>query len=201
MVKAVKEYVAHLDNKKRITLRGVDYQYYMVKEYGNGCIVLEPRELTTPESISARTLEDMDRAVNNFKKGNISQPIELSDKKTDKVKAKMNGKQKIAEKKMDLCSIEQTGITLQVIEEIVQLAEKYQVKQVILFGSRARGDFKPRSDIDLAFKGGEASSFILGVDEETSTLLEYDIIDLNKPVRKEILHSIEQEGIVLYEKI
>ncbi len=50
--------VAHLDNKKRITLRGATYQYYNVKEYGNGCIILEPRELTVPESIPAIDLSD-----------------------------------------------------------------------------------------------------------------------------------------------
>ena len=44
-MEAMKDYVAHLDNKKRITLRGAAYQYYNVKEYGNGCIILEPREL------------------------------------------------------------------------------------------------------------------------------------------------------------
>ena len=59
-MEAMKDYVAHLDNKKRITLRGAAYQYYNVKEYGNGCIILEPRELAVPESISARTLADMD---------------------------------------------------------------------------------------------------------------------------------------------
>ena len=58
-MEAIKDYVAHLDNKKRITLRGAAYQYYNVKEYGNGCIILEPRELAVPESISARTLADM----------------------------------------------------------------------------------------------------------------------------------------------
>ena len=66
-METMKDYVAHLDNKKRITLRGAAYQYYNVKEYRNGCIILEPRELAVPESISARTLADMDRAVSNFK--------------------------------------------------------------------------------------------------------------------------------------
>ncbi len=50
-MEAMKDYVAHLDNKKRITLRGAAYQYYNVKEYGNGCIILEPRELAVPENI------------------------------------------------------------------------------------------------------------------------------------------------------
>ena len=76
---AVKDYTVHIDSKKRITLRGALYKYYNVKEYDNGCIILEPRELTIPDGISVKTLEDMDKAVNNFKSGKISEPIDLSD--------------------------------------------------------------------------------------------------------------------------
>ena len=93
-----------------------------------------------------------------------------------------------------------TGIRPEVIEEIRNLAQKYDIEKVILFGSRARGDYKERSDIDLAFCGGSSSHFILDVDETTSTLLEFDIVDLDKPVRKELLESIKREGVVLYEK-
>ncbi len=78
-MEAVRDYTVHLDNKKRITLRGAAYQYYNVKEYQNGCIMLEPRELTVPESISVKTLKDMDRAVANFKKGDVSESVDLSD--------------------------------------------------------------------------------------------------------------------------
>lgn len=42
---------------------------------------------------------------------------------------------------------------------------------------------------------------MLDVDEMTSTLLEFDIVDMDKPVRKELLESIESEGVVLYEEI
>lgn len=76
---AVKDYDVHIDSKKRVTLRGARYQYYNVKEYENGCIFLEPRELTIPEDISSRTLRDMDEAVRNFKSGKVSEPIDLSD--------------------------------------------------------------------------------------------------------------------------
>ena len=78
-MEAVRDYTVHIDNKKRITLRGALYQYYHVKEFKNGCIMLEPRELTVPDSISSRTLEDMDRAVENFKINKVSEPIDLSD--------------------------------------------------------------------------------------------------------------------------
>lgn len=50
--------------------------------------------------------------------------------------------------------MEKTGIKPIVIEEICDIARKYSVKKVILFGSRARGNFKEKSDIDLAVKGG-----------------------------------------------
>lgn len=76
-MKIIKDYIAHLDNKKRITLRGTAYQYYNVKEYENGCIILEPRELTVPDGISDETLADIDCVVNNFKKGNISSGADL----------------------------------------------------------------------------------------------------------------------------
>lgn len=78
-MEALKDYTVHIDSKKRITLRGPQYQYYHVKEYQNGCIMLEPRELTIPESISTRTLEAMDSAVDNFKINKVSAPIDLSD--------------------------------------------------------------------------------------------------------------------------
>ena len=78
-MEALKDYTVHIDSKKRVTLRGAAYQYYNVKEYDNGCILLEPRELVTPDTISAKTLKEMDEAVRNFKKNTVSQPIDLSD--------------------------------------------------------------------------------------------------------------------------
>lgn len=76
---SVKDYTVHIDSKKRVTLRGAMYQYYHVKEYDNGCIMLEPRELTIHDIISEKTLHDMDKAINNFKLGNVSDTIDLSD--------------------------------------------------------------------------------------------------------------------------
>ena len=74
---AIKDYTVHIDNKKRITLRGALYKYYNVKEYDNGCIILEPRELTIPDGISSRSLEYMDRAIKNFNLDKVSEPIDL----------------------------------------------------------------------------------------------------------------------------
>ncbi|WP_031587884.1 hypothetical protein [Selenomonas bovis] len=73
------DYTAHLDAKNRLTIRGAKYAYYQVKEYTNGCILLEPRELVRPKEISQRTLKMMDEAVANLKQGKASAPLDLSE--------------------------------------------------------------------------------------------------------------------------
>ena len=81
-------------------------------------------------------------------------------------------------------NFEKTGIRPAVVEEIKKIAEKYEVKKIILFGSRARGDYHRASDIDLAVEGGRITDFILDVKETTSTLLNFDIVDLKETVEK-----------------
>lgn len=97
--------------------------------------------------------------------------------------------------------MQETGIKKQVIDEICSLAQKYKVKKVILFGSRARGDYRRASDIDLAVCGGNTSLFALDVEEETFTPLKYDVVNLDGDVQEELRHSIQAEGIILYEEI
>ena len=72
---------------------------------------------------------------------------------------------------------------------------------MVLFGSRARGTFREKSDIDLAVEGGDFIRFSLDVDENTSTLLKYDFINLDEPIQEELRASIQKEGKLLYEKI
>ena len=99
------------------------------------------------------------------------------------------------------CSMKEHGIQDIVIKEIIELAKKFNLNKVILFGSRARGDYKSKSDIDLAVTGGDCIRFSLDVQEMTSTLLFLDIVNLDGVVQKELLESIEKEGVCLYEKI
>lgn len=94
-----------------------------------------------------------------------------------------------------------TGIREQVLGEIKALAEKYGIERVILFGSRARGDYRRTSDIDLAVSGGNVTRFALDVEEDTATLLKYDIVDLDSEMQEELRESIRKEGRLLYEKI
>lgn len=92
------------------------------------------------------------------------------------------------------------GISMQVLEKIQALAEKHHIKKVILFGSRARGDYKRTSDIDLAIEGGNYPSFVLDVEEFVPTLLMFDIVNLDGSVQDELRCSIKEEGVLLYEE-
>ena len=94
-----------------------------------------------------------------------------------------------------------TGINEKVLREIQELADRYKIHRFILFGSRARGDYHKTSDIDLAVSGGDIVSFTIDVDEETYTLLNFDVVNLDGPVQEELRESIEKEGIIIYEKI
>lgn len=86
-------------------------------------------------------------------------------------------------------------------DDIIKIAKKDGIKKVILFGSRARGTNTERSDIDLAVSGGDILNFYFDVEEETWTLLMFDVINLDKKISDELKAEIERDGIVLYEEI
>ena len=88
-----------------------------------------------------------------------------------------------------------------IIREIKNLAIECGVEKVILFGSRARGDNKERSDIDLAVEGGNPALLAVEAEETIRTLLMFDIVDLGGFVQDELRQSIEGEGKRIYEKI
>lgn len=96
---------------------------------------------------------------------------------------------------------EKTGIREKVIEEIQEIAAGYDIDKVVLFGSRARGDYRDRSDIDLAVYGKDYAKFSLDVDDMTTTLLKYDFVDMYHPVQPPLKKAIDDEGILLYEKV
>lgn len=97
--------------------------------------------------------------------------------------------------------MEHSGIGSFVIEEICNIAKYCGVNKVILFGSRARGDYKRTSDIDLAVCGGNISRFALDVEEYTSTPLKYDVVNLDRNVQDALQKAIQTEGLTIYEKI
>lgn len=72
-----KEYDAKIDSKKRLTIRGARTSHYHVTEYQDGTVMLSPRQLIHPDEISRRTLQMMDKAIENMKAGDRNEPVDM----------------------------------------------------------------------------------------------------------------------------
>lgn len=80
----------------------------------------------------------------------------------------------------------------------ILFARKDDLAQVKLFGSRARGDYKRTSDVDLAIKFSRPIQIQLTSDFEGSTFhYTTDIIDL-QTASKNLLLNIERDGKLLF---
>ena len=64
--------------------------------------------------------------------------------------------------------------------QLADLAAKYGAQKLVLFGSRARGDNTPRSDIDLAVYGmpKQNQSLFWSDADDLATLLKLDIVHI-----------------------
>ena len=83
--------------------------------------------------------------------------------------------------------------------KIITLAKKYRVEKVILFGSRARGDNRPNSDIDLALSGGNYLEFAFDFNNEALGDVKCDVTYLDHELKFGLRNSINRDGIVIYE--
>ena len=92
-----------------------------------------------------------------------------------------------------------TGLNIKIIEDIVKIGKKNGIKKIIIFGSRARGDYRKTSDIDLAVYKEREGLFKLEIDEMVSTLLKFDIICVDKDTDKKLIENINKDGIIIYE--
>jgi predicted nucleotidyltransferase len=79
------------------------------------------------------------------------------------------------------------------------------IEKIILYGSRARGDNRERSDIDLAIVCPQATEKdwqkIVEIIEEADTLLVIDCVRFDTLAETSPLkESILRDGVVIYEK-
>ncbi len=86
------------------------------------------------------------------------------------------------------------------VRELVAIPE---VERVLLFGSRATGGHRQRSDIDLAVLCPDADARVWArieeLVEEAPTLLPIDLVRLDE-ADPELVARILREGIVLHER-
>lgn len=84
-----------------------------------------------------------------------------------------------------------------------KLADHPEVRRAILFGSRARGEARERSDIDLALEVDDLTDSdwvdLVAALNDLNTLLEIDVINLAESPRA-LSERVQTEGVVLYDR-
>lgn len=92
--------------------------------------------------------------------------------------------------------------TVSEIKSIVsRLAKQYGAERIYLFGSYARGDSTPASDIDLRIDKGSIRGFQLGgllLDLEDSFGIPVDLVPTSS-LDQRFLDTIQKDEVLLYE--
>jgi type I restriction enzyme S subunit len=91
------------------------------------------------------------------------------------------------------------------IDKIISVFDKYpDIYKAILYGSRAKGNYREGSDIDISLVGDQLNlNKLLRIETELDDLLlpyNIDISIFDKIENQELIQHIKRVGIVLYER-
>ncbi len=97
----------------------------------------------------------------------------------------------------------------EIAERIAPVARKYNIPKVYVFGSYARGEADPDSDVDLMIEGGDYGALdFVGIMEDFKNSLDksVDLINsetlsqkITKERSKEFIKNVNKEKVVVYE--
>lgn len=93
------------------------------------------------------------------------------------------------------------GLSVRQWRQIFAILSRYgkRIDWVKLFGSRARGDYKPISDVDLAIASTENLVTPLQLDFDQSQLpFTFDLIDYRRQPNQKLKDAIDREGKLLW---
>ena len=93
------------------------------------------------------------------------------------------------------------GLSVRQWRQIFAILSRYgkRIDWVKLFGSRARGDYKPVSDVDLAIASTENLVTPLQLDFDQSQLpFTFDLIDYRRQPNQKLKDAIDREGKLLW---
>ena len=78
--------------------------------------------------------------------------------------------------------------------EVSKLCRDFHADEVILYGSRAKGTARERSDIDIAVSGVECFDELVEKIEELPTLYSVDLLNMDTCRNELLLEDIKQYG-------
>ena len=103
-------------------------------------------------------------------------------------------------------TVKRFGLKESTINKIISVFAKHpKIEKVLLYGSRAKGNYRNGSDIDLTLIGDELSySYLSNIELDIDDLFlpySFDISILKDIDNPDLVEHINRVGVVLYEKI
>lgn len=98
------------------------------------------------------------------------------------------------------------GLSSADLEAIVAILQKHpQVMEAVIFGSRAKGNYKIGSDVDVALKGEKLdfntiSNISYLLNEETLMPYKFDVLNYHTISNAELVEHINRVGLSFYKK-
>ena len=99
---------------------------------------------------------------------------------------------------------ESCGLSQQDLDIVVSvLSEYHQIEEAIIFGSRAKGNFKAGSDVDIAIKGLNLNLDVISqisftLNEESVLPYKFDILNFHTISSSDLVEHINRVGIIFY---
>jgi predicted nucleotidyltransferase len=92
---------------------------------------------------------------------------------------------------------EETTTLVAALREV--LRGRQDIHLAILFGSRARGQARPDSDVDLAVQGENLDLLALARDLSLATRHEVDVVNLARDVGYPLLNAIARDAVFVHQ--
>ncbi len=102
------------------------------------------------------------------------------------------------------------GLKTEHVELIIEYIKKFsEIEKACIFGSRAKGNYKNGSDVDLAIYGEQINfelvsnlHYLLNDDEENKNFMPYffDVVDYTHNTNINLKSEIDEYGVCIYKK-
>ena len=99
------------------------------------------------------------------------------------------------------------GLRQQDIDEIIRVLKGFPtIMEAVIFGSRAKGNQKKGSDVDIAIKGDDIDHSVVAslaflLNEESASPYFYDIVHFEMLSEKELVGHINRVGKCIYSRV
>ena len=82
----------------------------------------------------------------------------------------------------------------EIIQAIIKICNEFQAKEVVLYGSRAKGTARERSDIDIAVSGVNDFDFLVEKIEDLPTLYSVDVLNMDTCRNELLMEDVRKYG-------